>query len=631
LNFFFKPVVSGAIDRMDDKRTLLAILLSVGVFILFTLVTRQMTPPGPPPPAAAPGAGAAPRPPAPTGGGEARPGAGAAPAPAAVAATPAQPEEVVALETPIFRLELTNRGAALRRLILKPFRAALGSEAPLVLLDEFEDRLLTFQIRDLDAAPGMPDLSQVTWEIVRPESTAARAVFQFVRPDGLAVRKTIEVDGDTYRFRGALTFENRRADQLLKLRPSIVGAAGISNEGGEQYLTGATGFAAQGRWSVRFGPNAAAALDKEEEIRASDGASRLQWAGAIDKYFAAILAQDPASWGDLVSFVIYRGIVDSARFRAERERRSAGRGPLTPEELQALRKESVHSVAPVFHLREFPLEAGAKRTLAWHFFAGPRQAKVLDANADLGLDALYEFNGLGFFFYKPFSRLLLWLLKILHAVVGNFGVAVILLTVVVRLCLFPISRKAQVSMFRLQKLAPQVKALQERFKEDRHRLTAETMKLYKQNKVSPMGGCLPLLLQMPIFIGLYNALLYAIELRQAPFVAWIRDLSEPDHLARLPFSVLGQTSLNLLPILMVIPMTVQSAIAPKPADPTMAQQQKMMTWMMPVMFLFMCYTMPSGVSLYWFFSSLWGIAESKAIKAFWLKDGPSPAAPAAGR
>jgi YidC/Oxa1 family membrane protein insertase len=129
---------------------------------------------------------------------------------------------------------------------------------------------------------------------------------------------------------------------------------------------------------------------------------------------------------------------------------------------------------------------------------------------------------------------------------------------------------------------------------------------------------------MPVFIGLWTTLLYSIELRQAPFVWWITDLSEPDRFCRLPFPVLGQTYLNLLPILMLVPMVVQSLLTPKPADPTMAQQQKMMTWMMPVMFLFMCYTIPSGVTLYWLISSLWGVAETRMIKKVWLKDGPSP-------
>jgi YidC/Oxa1 family membrane protein insertase len=606
---------------MDTKRMLLATLLSVGVVILYMMFMAPRPgarrPPAPAAPRPKPAAPAA-TPPAP---------AGAVPPAASFESTPPQAEEAVTLRNTSLVATLTNRGAALRTLVLTRFRGPAGV-GDLVLLDEFETGRLSFQVSDRNA-PAQPDLRQAVWEIVRAETTPVQAVFRYARADGIMFRKTIGLAEGDYHLRGSLTIENRTPETLVAVRPELLSAAGVDREGegGIRYVVGVAGYEDKGRWVLREGGGPAAAMEKRVEIPAVEGTNRLRWLGTANKYFAALLVPDLATWGDLLSFADYEGVADSKAFAAEQERRVRARGGmLTAEEQAALRKETARSVAGVFHFREFPVAPRSSREFAWRFYAGPKEPKTLQPFAASGLEVLVDYGFLGL------RRLLLWLLLFFEGVTGNFGVAIVLLTFSVRLCIFPLSRKAQVSMFKMQKLAPQLKALQEKFKEDRQRLTAETMKMYKEHKVSPMGGCLPLLLQFPVFIGLYNTLLLSIELRQAPFVLWIRDLSEPDRLCALPFSILGQTELNLLPILMLVPMVVQSILTPKPADPAMAQQQKMMTWMMPVMFLFMCYTMPAGVSLYWFFSSLWGLAEIRMIKKFWLKDGPPvPAAAAPGR
>jgi YidC/Oxa1 family membrane protein insertase len=604
---------------MDTKRMMLATLLSVGVVILYMMYVapRPGTRRPPAPVAPRPKATAPVAPPVPV-------QAGVPPAASAFEATAAQAEEMLPLRGSSLAATLTNRGAALRTLVLTRFRAPAGT-GDLVLLDEFESGRLSFQVHDRNA-PAQPDLRQAVWEIVRAETTSTQAVFRYARADGIVFRKMIGLAEGDYHLRGTLTIENRNPEALVAVRPELSSVAGVEREGegGLQYVQGIAGYEDKGRWKFRTGSGPSGVTDKREEIPAVEGTTRLRWLGTANKYFAALLIADPATWGDLLSFADYEGVVDSKAFATERDRRVRARGGmLPPDELAALRKEMARSVVGVFHFREFPMAPRASREFVWNVYAGPREPKTLQPFAASGLEVLVDYG------FLSMRRLLLWLLLFFQGVTGNFGVAIILLTVSVRLCIFPLSRKAQVSMFKMQKLAPQLKALQEKFKEDRQRLTAETMKMYKENKVSPMGGCLPLLLQFPVFIGLYNTLLLSIELRQAPFVLWIRDLSEPDRLCPLPFSILGQTDLNLLPILMLVPMVVQSIITPKPADPAMAQQQKMMTWMMPLMFLFMCYTMPAGVSLYWFFSSLWGLAEIRLIKRLWLRDGPAAAVPSA--
>jgi YidC/Oxa1 family membrane protein insertase len=621
---------------MEGRRMALAILLSIGVFILFTrvIIPRMADRPGLPPasmPAPAETPIGVPAPPkAPAG----QPAPAAPVPPTATAAgyvpTPALAEEKVVLETPGLHAELSSRGAALRRLRLKRFAITVNDESKpasdvesrLLLLDEFETGRTTFQVHDRNGA-ALPDLRQSVWEVVKGESSPARAVFRYARADGIVFTKVIAAGAGDYLLAGSLSMANRGAERTINMYPEITGAAGISSEGGAYYISGVAGYEEQGRWTLKAGAGPSAVVEKPVEVLKEDGAARLRWLGSADKYFAAVLIADPPAWGGLVSYADYQGIVNTAQLDAERGQQARAGGPLTPEALAKLRAGAAHSVAGVWHLREFPLAAGASRELAWRFFAGPKEPGLLAPYADAGLDTLVDYG------FLSIRRVMLWLLLLFHGLTRNFGVAIILLTFAVRLALFPISRKAQVSMFRMQKLAPLAKAIQERLKDDPNKMRAEMMALYKKHKVNPAGGCLPLLLQMPIFIGLYNTLLFSIELRHAPFAGWIRDLSAPDELARLPFTILGQTHLNLLPILMLVPMVVQTAMSPKPADPQMAQQQKMMTWMMPLMFLFMCYTMPAGVSLYWFFSSLWGLVEIRMIKKFWLKDPPAagPGAP----
>jgi YidC/Oxa1 family membrane protein insertase len=194
----------------------------------------------------------------------------------------------------------------------------------------------------------------------------------------------------------------------------------------------------------------------------------------------------------------------------------------------------------------------------------------------------------------------------------NYGVDIILLTITIRLLLLPISLRSQRSMLKMQRLAPQVERLREKHKDDQQRLNREMMDLYRRNHVSPLGGCLPMLLQLPIFIGLYEALLNAVELRHAPFIWWIRDLSAPEclaipHMPVLPFTSCG--GIPVLVLLMGLSAFVQQKMSPQPVDPN---QQRMMTWM-PLAFTLLFLNFPSGLTLYYFFTNLLGVAQQYVL------------------
>lgn len=247
---------------------------------------------------------------------------------------------------------------------------------------------------------------------------------------------------------------------------------------------------------------------------------------------------------------------------------------------------------------------GANETLTRNarLYVGPKDYSFLKTQ---GMDQVevMEFKSTGFWKFMnpvmyPIKTGLLWGLKALYKVVRNYGVAIMLLTLIVRGIFWPITHKGTESMRRMQALQPQLKEIREKFKDNPQRMQQETMAFYKENKVNPMGGCLPMFVQIPVFIALFTVLRSAIELRFSKFL-WISDLSEPENLFAGMIPVVG--SLNILPLLMSATMILQQKMTPSAGDP---QQQKMMAVMMPIMMLFFFYTMPSGLVLYWTTSNL---------------------------
>jgi YidC/Oxa1 family membrane protein insertase len=200
------------------------------------------------------------------------------------------------------------------------------------------------------------------------------------------------------------------------------------------------------------------------------------------------------------------------------------------------------------------------------------------------------------------SQILLQMLEFIHRLVRNWGLAIIALSILVYLILFPLTLKQIRSTKEMQALQPQVEALRKAYKDNPQRLNKEIMELYRQHKVNPLGGCLPLILQMPIFFALYQALMRSIALKGAKFL-WIKDLSEPDKLFSL--KLMGtKLDINILPILMIIGMLIQQRISAVATSASSAEQQKTMMIVMPVMFGIIFYGMPSGLVLYWFINSL---------------------------
>jgi YidC/Oxa1 family membrane protein insertase len=243
-------------------------------------------------------------------------------------------------------------------------------------------------------------------------------------------------------------------------------------------------------------------------------------------------------------------------------------------------------------------------------FAGPSHIPVLK-------EAGYEFEDtINYGVFGGISKALLSVMRILYNAVHSWGIAIMLLSILLNILTFPLTMKSFKSMQKMQELHPQMEKLKVQYKDNPQKLNKEIMDLYKKYKINPMSGCLPMLLQMPIFIALYQALTKSIELRSAGFL-WIKDLSSPDA-TPIPFTVpIFGSSINILPLIMVAAMVVQQKISTKSMGSAITeeqkQQQKMMLVIMPIMFGFIFYNMPSGLVLYWIINTALTIVEQNAI------------------
>jgi YidC/Oxa1 family membrane protein insertase len=260
---------------------------------------------------------------------------------------------------------------------------------------------------------------------------------------------------------------------------------------------------------------------------------------------------------------------------------------------------------------------GSDAETSSHFFAGAKELSTLESyGTKLGIPHFDRSIDFGWFFFLtiPFFHFL----RFIHSQVPNFGIAILVFTVVIKGAFFPIANKSYKAMSKMKKLQPEIKKLQERFGDDRQRLNQEMMALYKREKANPVSGCLPIVIQIPVFFALYKVLYVTIEMRQAPFFGWIHDLSVPDPttvfnlFGLLPFAVPEGWSflhIGVWPLIMGITMFLQQKLNPAPADPI---QARMFTFL-PIVFTFMLANFPAGLVIYWAWSNILSIGQQWLI------------------
>ena len=257
------------------------------------------------------------------------------------------------------------------------------------------------------------------------------------------------------------------------------------------------------------------------------------------------------------------------------------------------------------------INANTVGTYSSRFFSGAKEIKLLDKyTKDLGIDKFDLAIDFGWYYFltKPFFYILDFLFKI----IGNMGWAILLFAALLRLAMFPIANKSYESMSKMKKVQPKLQSLQEKYKDDKQKLQTEMFELYRKEKINPASGCLPLLIQIPVFFSLYKVLNIAIEIRHAPFVGWIKDLSAPDPLTISVLTHLPVPSfldIGVWPIVMGITMYIQQKLNPKPTN----KDQARMFALMPLIFMFMLGHFASGLVIYWTLSNILSIIQQKVI------------------
>ncbi len=456
-------------------------------------------------------------------------------------------------------------------------------------------------------------LRSVNWEVVEkkadPENPAVTSSVTFARKvGGIEVRKTftlnrlsseelaqaeaIDLRSAPYELAAVIELRNLTKEDLT-LQYVLQGPVGLALENEQnarKFRDLKAGFLGEGGDLSTSSLTAANLVDDAESDELEEWTRPFRYIGVDVQYFAALIVPG----GDQQQSPYFTRVVPVVVDEAENKQHSDISFEMVSQDLI------------------IPAETGVKHDLTLYF--GPKRTELL---------LPYQADGIidhGWF--AVIANTMTWLVKTFHAWGVPYGIAIIMLTVIVRGCMFPISKKQALSAKRMKELQPQLTELREKYKEDRQALAQAQMELYRKANFNPLAGCLPVFLQLPIFIGLYRALSNSVDLRMAPFL-WFDNLAAPDNLMTMNFSLpfIGN-SFNLLPLVtMGLFWGQQKMFMPPATNPEMEMQQKMMSYMM-IFFGFLFYHVPAGLCVYFIASSAWGMSERKLLE--YLPEKPQP-------
>lgn len=565
---------------MDDKRNLIAaILLSVAILLGWNFVAEKYFPAPAKPEATATVAGTNG---AATAANPALPGALPAPGSAAPAAQAIRPVEAVLaegrripIETPKLAGSINLVGARVDDVTLTKYRQTIKKDAPPVRLFAPAGTKTAYFATLGWSAQGIavPGADSV-WTATGTKLTPATPVtLSWANSTGQTFRIQYSIDND-YLITAKQTIANGGAAPIAVRSGTYIDRTGKPTDPHEQ-----------DSWTIHIGPTGY--LDGKSNFtnysELSDAPGRTMaygaagWLGFTDKYWLA------------------------AVIPAKGEKVSAAFNALPGDAYRAAFARELTEVAP-----------GKQVTTTSRIFAGAKEVSTLSHyQDDQGITRLSNAIDWGWFefFEVPIFKLLDWLFR----QVGNFGFAIMALTLIIRLAMFPIAQRQFHSMAQMRVVQPKMKALQDRYKDDKPKMQQELMKLYKDEKINPLAGCLPIVIQIPIFYALYKVLMLTIEMRHQPFILWIKDLSAPDpaHILNLfgmlPFTPPSLLSIGILAVILGVTMYLQFRLNPAPADPVQAQVFKIMPWI----FMFIMAPFAAGLLLYWITNNILSIGQQQ--------------------
>jgi len=484
-------------------------------------------------------------------------------------------EKTIRVDTPLYTAVLTNRGGVLKSVILKNFLQDMkdpDSRVQLVRDPSGTDFPLTAEVI---GAGGPLGFAQALFlvdggDVVLAEGEEGSVTFSYRTHDGFEMIKSLVFSGDSYAVDGQVRLVNRRAEP-------ISGRLIYSWTPGLEVLEEKSGSMMTGRYGFKGAVVRTEGKSRKIKSKKLDGTELYEeipdWIASQDMYFVAAML------------------------------------PRNGSERAIVRKMDDGRVAIGLYT-QVKLEPGTAMSLKALTYMGPKELDSLKAVDP----SLAETVDMGFFAF--IAKPLLVLMNYFYRYVGNYGIAIIILTILIKIVFIPFSNASFKSMKNMSKLQPQINELRDRHKKDKEKLNQSIMALYKENKVNPAGGCLPILVQIPVFFALYRALLGAIELRHAPFMLWIADLSAKDPL-------------YITPIVMGATMFLQQKMTPATGDP---RQQQIMLFM-PIVFTALFVNLPSGLVIYWTVNNILTIGHQyymlKGYKAKESKESEEPEKPAA--
>ncbi len=575
----------------EQKNLILAIVLSVA--ILFAFQMMQPPPPEPAPETAQPQTtepGAA-----------AIPGADT-PATPTLAAPSGAPGDIgvqerrtllektprVAIETPVLSGSISLEGGRIDDLVLKNYREALEPSSPLIELlhplGTAEAYYADFGWAPALAGVPVPD-SKTQWQATGARLEPGQPLtLTWDNGQGLRFERIYEVD-EKYLFTVTQRVVNTTGSDTTLSPYGLISRRGTPQVQGFYILhEGFTGAFNDELEELSYDSLSDDAKNgkAEEKFETTGG-----WLGITDKYWMVALIPDQDD--QIAARYYFDNLSGTERYQAD----YLGSALAVP--------------------------AGGQIEITSRLFAGAKVVGIIEGYQDAFQIPLFD-RAVDFGWFYFLTKPLFHLLDYFYHLLGNFGLAILALTVLIKLVFFPLANKSYRAMAKMRNLQPEMVKLRERFSEDRQRLNQEMMELYKREKVNPMAGCLPVLIQIPVFFALYKVLFVTIEMRHAPFYGWIADLSAPDPTSilngfgLLPWSIpdlgfLAIISIGVWPILMGLTMFLQTKLNPQPADPL---QAKIFTWM-PIFFMFLLAQFPAGLVIYWTWNNVLSIIQQYVI------------------
>jgi YidC/Oxa1 family membrane protein insertase len=573
---------------MEQRNLFIAIVLSVGILIAFSYLTQRFEP-APPPlghhaatapaktPAPSPAAAAASSGPAPTTQ-SAPPAAAAAPTRAVAPRNSVIAEEPrVKIDTPRLHGSIDLIGGRLNDLTLATYRETVAPKSPEVVLlspsGTAEPYLAEFGWVAETKGVKVPG-PETRWSAPGGRLTPTHPVtLSWDNGAGLLFTRTFSVDRD-YMFTVKDAVENKTGAAVRLMPYGLVSRTGTPPTSGYYLLyEGPIGYLDGALKDVKY-----SSLKTGEPTTYE---TRGGWLGFTDKYWLTALIP-PQSEGLKARFV-------------------------HSEEHGVVRYQADYLGAAI------TVAPGGNGAIATRFFAGAKELNLLESYAAAGIP-LFDYSidfGWFWFLTKPIFKILL----VLEGFLGNFGLAILLFTLMVKLLFFPLANKSYGAMSKMKLLQPEIQKIRERFPDDKARQQQETMALYKKVGANPLAGCLPIVIQIPVFFSLYKVLFVTIEMRHAPFFGWIHDLSAPDPTSfvnlfgLLPIVPPHVLMIGAWPLIMGVTMFLQQKLNPQPVDPTQAK----MFMILPVVFTYMLASFPAGLVIYWAWNNTLSVAQQWVI------------------